>query len=1392
MLRNEWRAWIQLFKSGVLRGNRPGGRRKPGLRLRVESLEQRYAPTANVTNLTPATDTGASDHDAITSNTTPTLVGTAKPGDTVTVSIDGTPLTDTATADGSGNWTFDLSATVPATVLGEGVRDISAADSEGVGDHLPVTIDTISPVVTLTSPTDGSSTNVDAPTFSGTAGTADGDSSTITVKIFEGTGTTGTLVQTLTTTAAAGAWSVDASPALAQGTYTAQAEQADTAGNPGTSDPATFTVDTTLPAVTLTSPADGSSTNDTTPTFSGTAGTADGDSSTVTVKIYEGTDTSGTLVQTLTTTAAAGDWSVDATTMLAEGTYTAQAEQADSAGNTGLSDPHSFTVDITEPVVTLDSPTNLSSTTDTTPTISGTAGTEAGDSSTITVKIYEGPTTSGTLVQTLTTTATAGTWSVDAASLAQGGYTAQAEQADSAGNIGLSDPVIFFVIDNDAPVVTLTSPADGSSTNDTTPTFSGTAGTEAGDSSTVTVKIYEGTDTSGTLVQTLTTTAAAGDWSVDATTMLAEGTYTAQAEQTDSAFNTGFSSANTFTVDITAPVVTLDSPTDGSMVNDTTPTFSGTAGTAEGDSSTITVKIYEGTDTSGTLVQTLTTTAAAGAWSVDASPALAQGTYTAQAEQADNAGNVGLSSTVTFDVIDNDAPVVTLTSPANGSSINDATPTFSGTAGTEAGDSSPITVKIYEGTDTSGTLVQTLTTTAAAGAWSVDAMTTLADGTYTAQAEQADSAGNIGHSSANTFTVDATAPVVTLTSPANGSSTTDTTPTFSGTAGTAAGDSSTITVKIFLGTDTTGTLVQTLTTTAAAGTWSVDASPALAQGTYTARAEQADSTGNIGFSSANTFTVDTTAPVVTLTSPANGSLINDATPTLSGAAGTLDGDSSTITVKIYQGSNTSGTLLQTLTTTATAGAWSVDAATLAQGTYTAQAEQADAAGNIGHSSANTFTVDATAPVVTLTSPANGSTTNDATPTFNGTAGINAGDSTTVTVKIYSGSTATGTPVQTLTATASSGLWSVTATTALADGTFTAQAEQADSAGNTGLSSANTFTVDATTPAAPQGLTLAAATDSGVLGDNRTNFTQPTLTGTAEAGSTVKLFDGATQVGSATATGSGAWSITASTLSEGAHTLTAKASDTAGNTSSSSTPLTVTIDTTPPAVPSVPALTTASDTGISHTDNITTLATPTFTGAAEAGSTVRVFDGSVLLGTATANSTGVWTFTSPTLANGPHSISATATDAAGNTSPASAARSVTIDTTGRLANPLHNVTNQVRITRTKPRHVRNPRVNGNPVRGRGPFFRQTVTITNTSGSTIDGPLFLVLNGLPSGVNLLGRSGRTQVQSPRRSQFLMLDVSSLAAGQSVSVVLTFANPLLRPITYSPRLLAGVGTL
>lgn len=203
------------------------------------------------------------------------------------------------------------------------------------------------------------------------------------------------------------------------------------------------------------------------------------------------------------------------------------------------------------------------------------------------------------------------------------------------------------------------------------------------------------------------------------------------------------------------------------------------------------------------------------------------------------------------------------------------------------------------------------------------------------------------------------------------------------------------------------------------------------------------------------------------------------------------------------------------------------------------------------------------------------------------------------------------------------------------------------------------------PSAPAAPTLDVSSDTGVVGDGITSDATPTVSGTAVAGYTVKVYDtdGTTLLGTTTANGSGAWSFTPIALSAGAHTLRVTQTDGSNNTSPLSAGLNLTIDTTAPAAPSAPDLASASDTGAFGTDNLTNDATPTFTGTAEAGATVRLYDtdGTTELGSAVATG-GVWSITSSALSSGSHTVTATATDPAGNVSAAGSGLAITIDTT----------------------------------------------------------------------------------------------------------------------------------
>lgn len=254
-------------------------------------------------------------------------------------------------------------------------------------------------------------------------------------------------------------------------------------------------------------------------------------------------------------------------------------------------------------------------------------------------------------------------------------------------------------------------------------------------------------------------------------------------------------------------------------------------------------------------------------------------------------------------------------------------------------------------------------------------------------------------------------------------------------------------------------------------------------------------------------------------------------------------------------------------------------------TYTLVAGAIDATGrNISLSATNAngtttiaddanATVDTQAPTVTAArvslSGANGTAGvfkagDTVTATWNNTGtGDNNGDIASVKVDFsaFGGGSA-------VTASPSSGTW--TATYTLPPGSIEASnlnvvVTAVDDAGNTTTTSGTTnATVDNHAPAAPSTPVLDSASDSGTLGDFLTNDNTPTLTGTGEVGASVQILDGASPVGSATVGGSGNWSVTTNVLSDGAHSLTAKLQDGAGNESAASGTLSLTIDATAPA------------------------------------------------------------------------------------------------------------------------------------------------------------------------------------------------------------------------------------
>ncbi|WP_210403277.1 Ig-like domain-containing protein, partial [Salinicola sp. MH3R3-1] len=634
-----------------------------------------------------------------------------------------------------------------------------------------------------------------------------------------------------------------------------------------------------------------------------------------------------------------------------------------------------------------------------------------------------------------------------------------------------------------------------------------------------------------------------------------------------------------------------------------------------------------------------TTTDDDGNWTLTPDEPLPDGTDIEVVAQ-DPTGNTSEPTTGTIDAAAPDAPTITTAMDdvdpqtgelASGDSTNDTTPRLTGQA--EAGS----TVTIFANGEQTGT-----TTADDQGNWAFTP-DDLDDGDYTFSATATDSVGNVSNGSDDyALTIDTSAPNSPTVDPSDGS-------VLIGTA--EAGSVVTLT-------DDEGNAVGQ-TTTDENGNWSFQPDDPLADGTEI-EATATDAAGNI--SAPATVTTDAnpsdttppSTPSITLasddTTPQTGDLdsgdsTNDSTPTLSGQA-----ESRSI-VTIYSGETQLGTTIANAD-----GEWSFTPETLDDGGYTFNVTATDSAGNVSDSSDSfTLTVDTRPPVAPIVDSTNGEIL---------TGSAEAGSTVTLTDD-------DGETIATVTSDVN-GNWSYAPDAPLEDGsTFTAVAtDAAGNASDPGSATVDADLVDTQPPSVPVIITSIDTTEpvTGNVDDgDTTNDPSPTLMGTAEATNTVQVWaddgSGMQMLGTTQADNFGNWSFRIfSRLAEGNTSFMAKSIDPTGQESDSSQPFAVVIDTTPPATPTIDSATDDVDPGgmLDDGDN-TNDATPILTGTAEANAVVTILAGGTQIGTVTADDNGDWTFTPDALPDGNVDFTATATDAAGNVSPASPSFMLSVDT-----------------------------------------------------------------------------------------------------------------------------------
>ncbi|KAB0546849.1 BapA prefix-like domain-containing protein [Pseudomonas argentinensis] len=1125
------------------------------------------------------------------------LGGTAEAGSSVVVTEAGGRVIGQATAAADGTWTL-----TPSPALANGTL-VSAAARDALGNtsaSVSTVIDTVAPVTPTISPSNGVELS----------GTAEAGSTVLL------TAPGGTVIGQASADAA-GSWSFTPDTALVDGTQVTVVSR-DAAGN--TSPSASTVIDAQVPDHPTLNPSNGV-------LLSGTAEAG----STVVITGAGGAPLGTALVD------ANGNWSTTLTPAVADGSLVTVVAR-DALGNESA--PASILVDAIAPAAPVIAPSNGQ-------LISGTA--EAG--STVTIRV------AGTSIGTAVAD-TNGNWTLTPSTAVGNGINITATAADAAGNV--SAPAAAVTVDNQAPAQPTIQPSNGVILSGTaeagsTVIITGAGGVAigqtvadgagnwsfvppvalgnntpirvvaedaAGNTSTPANLVIDAVPPAAPVVQPSngvqlggsaeagatviltgpggviigqTTAGPGGAWSFTPPTPLQHGTLVSVSAR-DAAGNDGAPTA--VTVDAIAPVAPTIEATTGLTLR----------GTAEAGS-TVTLTA------NGNTIATLTADGS-GNWTFTPATALVNGVVvTVRAEDA--AGN---QSPVASTTVDSLAPLPPVIAASNGSEL-------SGTA--EAGS----TLRLSVG----GVQIATVAVDGN-GNWYYKPALPLAEDTVVT-AVAVDAAGNL--STPASVTVDDRVPDLPDVLPSNGS-------VLSGTAEPG----STVTIRIV------GRADVQVTADATTGAWSQNFSPAIPNGTSVS-ITATDATNNT--SAPAIVVIDAVAPGAPTIQPSNGNLLTGtaeagSTVILTGpgaspigtttanadgtwsftpqsplangtlvtvvardaASNTSPSASTTIdnvapvlpSIQPSNGTVLAGTAEAGSTVVLTGpgglpigtaiadggGAWTFTPSPALANGVVVTAVARDAAGN--SSGSVSTTVDAVAPTAPTIQPSNGIS-------LSGTA--EAGSTVILTGP-------GGTTIGQATAN-TSGSWSFSPGSALANGTVVTAVAR-DAAGNT--SGSNSATIDTVPPAAPT-----IQPSRGIV-----------LTGTAEAGSTVVLTgSNGAPIGTTTAAANGTWSFTPSSPLPHNTAVNVVARDAAGNQSPSAG---TTIDSQAPNAPS--SLFVSADGTL-------------LTGSAEAGTQVRIVVNGNVANPITVTATAAGTFAAvliPALVAG-QAIAVTATDAAGNVS-----------------------------------------------------------------------------------------------------------------------------------------------
>ncbi|HHA2027524.1 TPA: Ig-like domain-containing protein [Enterobacter hormaechei subsp. xiangfangensis] len=917
---------------------------------------------------------------------------------TVTVTLGG--KTYTALVANDGTWTLDVPAADLAN-LSEGALTVTASVNDKAGNNgqttHTLTVDTVAPAVTISTVADDDIVNnaeqLAGQTISGTTTAEQGQTVTVSFN--------GHSYQV--TVAANGSWSVFVPGrdflGLSDGDYTITATVSDKAGNPGSA-----THDVTLngdvPTIAINTFAQDDIVNaaehGTPLVISGTTDAPTGQTVTITLngKTYTATvQNDGTWSYTV--------GSADVTALADGGSYVINAQVSNAIGNSA-SDNHTVTVDLTAPsmgisIDSLQNDTGLSAndflTNDSQVVVNGSLTAQLGNNEKAQISLD-----GGTTWIDLTVTGT--TWRcTDGRTLTDGTYQYQVRVIDNAGNVGATDSqdVVIDLTKPAAATITVDSVSQDTGlsdsdfiTSDNQISLKGTLGAALGSGDHAQISLDGGATWTDVSVSGLSWTY------VDGRT-LADGDYNYQLRVIDDAGNISATTSQVVTIDTVAPdaskTIAIDSISDDTglsssdfITNDTSLTLHGSLGATLADGEYAQISIDGGVTWQNVIVT-------GNSWYYVDGRTLGNQTYDYYVRVVDAAGNVGASAhqQVTVDTVAPDAAItVTVdnitvdTGFDNNDFLTSSTSyTLNGTLGAELGAGEYVQVSMDGGT----TWVYA---TVSGTRWSYNDTRTLADGDYRYQVRVVDQAGNVGATTTQDVTVDTQAPQYGITidsiSEDTGQSgsdfiTMDTSLTINGSLGSALASDERVQISL----DGGNTWIDTTVTNQR---WSYTDTRDLADGDYTYQVRIIDQAGNVGSTSSQVVTVDTTPPdtVGTVVSYTDGEgertgtygasvATDDTSPLINGTLNRAPEDGEI--VQLYR----DGILLGQVTMNGSAS-WSYQDNGLLDGNHTYILRVTDKAGNYTESDGFVLNVDTSIP--TTTAAITAQTTSDTTPIVSGT------------------------------------------------------------------------------------------------------------------------------------------------------------------------------------------------------------------------------------------------------------------------------------------------------------------------------------------------------------------------------------------------------------------------